>query len=52
VGAGAVTIVKLVALVFCPAVVYGWIGQVVAPDGATAVTEVALAVVGVTRLGC
>jgi hypothetical protein len=43
--------VKLVALVFCPAVAYRWIGQVVAPDGTTAVTEVALAVVGVTRLG-
>jgi hypothetical protein len=50
VGAGAVTTVKFVALVFCPAVVYTWIGPVVAPVGTTAVTEVALVVVGVTRL--
>jgi hypothetical protein len=50
VGAGAVTTVKLVALVRCPAAVYTWIGPVVAPDGTTAVTEVALVVVGVTRL--
>ena len=46
---GALT-VKLVALVRCPATVYTWIGPVVAPAGTTAVTEVALAVVGVTRL--
>jgi hypothetical protein len=50
VGAGAVATVKLVALVFCPAAVYTWIGPVVAPAGTTAVTEVALVVVGVTRL--
>jgi hypothetical protein len=50
VGAGAVTTVKFVALVFCPAAVYTWIGPVVAPVGTTAVTEVALVVVGVTRL--
>jgi hypothetical protein len=50
VGAGAVATVKLVALVFCPATVYTWIGPVVAPAGTTAVTEVALVVVGVTRL--
>jgi hypothetical protein len=50
VGAGAVTTVKLVALVRCPAAVYTWIGPVVAPVGTTAVTEVALVVVGVTRL--
>jgi hypothetical protein len=46
---GAFT-VKLVALVRCPATVYTWIGPVVAPAGTTAVTEVALEVVGVTRL--
>jgi hypothetical protein len=50
VGVGAVTTVKLVALVLCPATVYTWIGPVVAPAGTTAVTEVALVVVGVTRL--
>jgi hypothetical protein len=50
VGAGAVATVKLVALVRCPAAVYTWIGPVVAPAGTTAVTEVALVVVGVTRL--
>ena len=46
---GALT-VKFVALVRCPATVYTWIGPVVAPAGTTAVTEVALVVVGVTRL--
>jgi hypothetical protein len=50
VGAGAVTTVALVALVRCPATVYTWIGPVVAPDGTTAMTELALVVVGVTRL--
>jgi hypothetical protein len=50
VGAGAVTTVKLVALVFCPAAVYTWIGPVVAPVGTTAVAPVVLAFVGVTRL--
>jgi hypothetical protein len=50
VGAGAVTTVKLVALVRCPAAVYTWIGPVVAPAGTTAVAEVALVLVGVTRL--
>jgi hypothetical protein len=50
VGAGAVTTVKLVALVFCPATVYTWIGPVVAPAGTTAVALVVLAFVGVTRL--
>ena len=45
---GALT-VKFVALVLCPAAVYTWIRPVVAPDGTTAVTEVALVVVGVTR---
>jgi hypothetical protein len=44
-----VTTVKFVALVRCPAAVYTWIGPVVAPAGTTAVTEVALVVVGVTR---
>jgi len=42
--------VKFVALVLCPAAVYTWIRPVVAPEGTTAVTEVALEVVGVTRL--
>jgi len=46
---GALT-VKFVALVRCPATVYTWIGPVVAPAGTTAVTEVALVVVGTTRL--
>jgi hypothetical protein len=46
VGAGAVITVQLVALVRCPATVYTWIGPVVAPAGMTAVTEVALVVVG------
>jgi hypothetical protein len=50
VGAGAVTTVKLVALVFCPAAVYTWIGPVVAPAGTTAVAPVVLGFVGVTRL--
>ena len=50
VGAGAVTRVKFVPLVRCPAAVYTWIGPVVAPAGTTAVTDVALVVVGVTRL--
>jgi hypothetical protein len=50
VGAGAVTTVKFVALVRCPAAVYTWIGPVVAPVGTTAVAEVALVLVGVTRL--
>jgi hypothetical protein len=50
VGAGAVTTVKFVALVFCPAAVYTWIGPVVAPAGTTAVAEVALVLVGVTRV--
>jgi hypothetical protein len=45
---GALT-VKFVALVLCPAAVYTWIRPVVAPAGTTAVTEVALVVVGVTR---
>jgi hypothetical protein len=45
---GAFT-VKLVALVLCPAAVYTWIRPVVAPAGTTAVTEVALEVVGMTR---
>ena len=44
---GALT-VKFVALVLCPAAVYTWIRPVVAPAGTTAVTEVALVVVGVT----
>jgi hypothetical protein len=50
VGAGTGITVKLVALVRCPAAVYTWIGPVVAPVGTTAVTEVALVAVGVTRL--
>jgi hypothetical protein len=50
VGAGAVSTVKFVALVRCPAAVYTWIGPVVAPVGTTAVAEVAVAFVGVTRL--
>jgi len=50
VGAGAVTTSKDVALVRCPAAVYTWIGPSVAPAGTTAVAEVALVFVGVTRL--
>jgi hypothetical protein len=50
VGAGAVTTVKLVALVRCPATVYTWIRPVVVPAGRRPVTEVALVIVGVTRL--
>jgi hypothetical protein len=50
VGAGAVTTVKFVALVRCPAAVYTWIGPVVAPAGTTAVAELAVAFVVVTRL--
>jgi hypothetical protein len=50
VGAGTGTTVKLVALLFSPAAVYTWIGPVVAVEGTTAVTDVALVVVGVTRL--
>jgi hypothetical protein len=50
VGAGAVTTVKLVALVFCPAAVYTWIGPVVAPAGTTAVALVGLVFVGTTKL--
>jgi hypothetical protein len=50
VGAGAVTTMKLVALVFCPAAVYTWIGPVVAPAGTMAVAELAVAFVVVTRL--
>ena len=42
VGAGTGVTVKLVALVFCPAAVYTWIGPVVAPAGTTAVTAVVL----------
>ena len=42
--------VKFVALVLCPAAVYTWIRPVVAPAGTTAVTEVALVVVGTTRV--
>jgi hypothetical protein len=50
VGAGTGVTVKLVALVFCPAAVYTWIGPVVAPAGTTAVALVVVAPVGVTRL--
>jgi hypothetical protein len=50
VGAGTGVTVKLVALVFCPAAVYTWIGPVVAPAGTTAVALVVVAFVGVTRL--
>jgi hypothetical protein len=50
VGAGTGVTVKLVALVFCPAAVYTWIGPVVAPVGTTAVAPVVVAFVGVTRL--
>ncbi len=50
VGAGTGVTVKLVALVFCPAAVYTWIGPVVAPAGTTAVAPVVLGFVGVTRL--
>jgi len=50
VGAGTGVTVKLVALVFCPAAVYTWIGPVVAPVGTTAVALVVLGFVGVTRL--
>jgi hypothetical protein len=50
VGGGAVTMVKLEALVFPPAAAYTWIGPVVAPARTTAVAELALAFVGVTRL--
>jgi hypothetical protein len=49
VGAGTGVTVKFVALVRSPAAVYTWIGPVVAPVGTTAVTDVALVVVGVTR---
>jgi hypothetical protein len=50
VGAGAVSTVKFVALLRSPAAVYTWIGPVVAPVGTTAVAEVALVLVGTTRL--
>jgi hypothetical protein len=49
VGAGTGVTVKFVALARSPAAVYTWIGPVVAPVGTTAVTDVALVVVGVTR---
>lgn len=50
VGRGTGITVKLVALVRSPALVYTWIGPVVAPAGTTAVIELAVDVVGTTRL--